>query len=141
MTTAIVEAALSCEGTPYMHQGRKRGLGLDCIGVVTSVCDLLGYKYEDFHDYSPIPDGVTLCRELAKWFDEVPDNDLLVGGVVVFNMATLPRHCGIITPYGLVHCWQEVGKCVHHVFSKKWQRRVHKVYSWRPSSFPPLVVA
>jgi NlpC/P60 family putative phage cell wall peptidase len=33
----IVAAALSWVGTPYRHQGRRKGVGCDCLGLVLGV--------------------------------------------------------------------------------------------------------
>jgi cell wall-associated NlpC family hydrolase len=43
MTAAeIIAAARACLGTPFRHQGRLPGIGLDCAGVALHVAQAVG---------------------------------------------------------------------------------------------------
>jgi cell wall-associated NlpC family hydrolase len=99
----VVQAARALLGTPFHHQGRVPGVGLDCAGVPIVVARTLGLIAADFDvdAYPAIPDGVTLrdhCdRFLRRWpFEEV-------GGVVLVSWkGGPPQHLGVVAdhPHG-----------------------------------------
>jgi cell wall-associated NlpC family hydrolase len=62
--SAIVTAARSWLGTPYRHQHRERGVGVDCAGLVIGVARQLGIVPADFdvNGYSRQPDGSLLAH-------------------------------------------------------------------------------
>lgn len=47
----IIATAKSMLGTPYHHQGRVPGVGLDCIGLVVCTVRALGAVIQDRTDY------------------------------------------------------------------------------------------
>ena len=51
----IVKLARECLGTPYIHQGRHKGVGLDCAGLVAYVLDGLNLPYNDMRGYPRTP--------------------------------------------------------------------------------------
>ncbi|MFZ7338164.1 hypothetical protein ACLS0R_18210, partial [Comamonas jiangduensis] len=58
----VVAAARRCIGTPYHHQARKPGIGLDCVGLVICVARQIGAVAPDWdvRGYSRVPDGFAL---------------------------------------------------------------------------------
>ncbi|MDD5585633.1 MAG: hypothetical protein PHY92_01580, partial [Alphaproteobacteria bacterium] len=62
----MIAAARACLGTPFHHQGRKPGVGLDCIGLIVVALQAAGYDVRDRFDYSPRPDGRSLVQALEE---------------------------------------------------------------------------
>ena len=62
----VLTEARSWMGTPWHHQARLKGVGVDCIGLVVGVCSALGLPLEDSKNYARYPDGVALAKELAR---------------------------------------------------------------------------
>jgi cell wall-associated NlpC family hydrolase len=144
---AIIAAARTYLGTPFKHQGRLRGIGVDCIGLLVGAVRDAGYSIGDCADYGRAPNPRELLGEMSKHatrasrpFDQLrvlPDLGAaaiaIPGDVLVFwTLAPhLPRHVGLRTDTGLIHTWAEVGKVVEyeHGLGPEWAEQLHSV--WR----------
>ena len=97
---AIVDAARALIGTPFHHQGRVPGVGVDCAGVPILVARALGLTAPDFdvNGYSAAPDGSTLQAYCDAHLDPAADPQL--GGVVLVAWKDgPPQHLGVVVPY------------------------------------------
>jgi hypothetical protein len=56
----ILAAARSWLGTPWRHQGRLKGVAVDCGGLIIGVGKELGLLDFDIRAYGRIPDGQQL---------------------------------------------------------------------------------
>lgn len=124
----IIRVARTLLGTPFHHQGRLKGVGVDCVGLIVCVCRELGVPHIDCLSYERHPDGVTLLAKLRENMIEVPVKDREPGNVITFRIGRFPRHVGIITDYGLIHTYQEVGRVVEHVLDNMWLTRISNVF-------------
>jgi cell wall-associated NlpC family hydrolase len=131
----IVGAARSWIGTPFHHQARLKGHGVDCVGLVVGVAMDLGLVVRDRRDYSRLPDGFSLEAELEDQLVQVPDR--APGDVLMFRMPRLPRHVGIYagtdhegTPR-MIHATSNAGKCVEVNLDTVWLRALKKTYRFR----------
>ena len=61
----IIQTALDYLDTPYHHQGRVKGVGVDCAGLVICVARDLGLSDYDLDGYSRHADGVSLLKEFS----------------------------------------------------------------------------
>lgn len=99
----VVAAARTWVDTPYEHQGRVRGVGVDCIGVPLCVARDLGLVSRSFDvtGYPPTPDGGLLITGARKHMRllQVGPGGLKPGMVVCCAFGDLPQHFGIVTPY------------------------------------------
>lgn len=132
----IIETARSYLGTPFHHQGRVKGVGVDCVGLLVGVGRELGLQVHDYKGYSRRPDGVTLKRELAKSLDVVEGGanaEAVLGDVLVFWILRpdLPTHAAILTDKGMIHTYADVGKVVEHWMDGTWRERLDSVYRFR----------
>lgn len=132
----IVAEARSWVGTPFRHQQRAKGHGVDCIGLVVGVARALGLPLQDRTDYARMPDGVTLGAELARQFDAVAEADMRPGDVLLFAMSKLPRHVAIYVGEvdghpRMVHATSLVDKCVEVTLDKTWRHALRGVYRYR----------
>ena len=97
---AFVATLLSFEGTPYHHQGRLPGVGLDCPGPLICAAWEHGLKPRswDITGYGRVPDGKALqgfCdahMERIDWADRLPGDVTLVR----FQQGR-PQHLGVLT--------------------------------------------
>ncbi|MCA3072825.1 MAG: C40 family peptidase [Rhodocyclaceae bacterium] len=129
----VVAEARRWIGTPYQHQARVLGVGVDCAGVVTEVARALGIATLDYDGYGRIPhEGLlrTICEER---FDRIDDPE--PGCIVV--MAFLPgvaqeQHLGILTDTDtMIHAYERIGRCVEHRYSSTWRVRTRALYRYR----------
>lgn len=113
----IVKYARECVGTPFMHQGRQCGAGLDCIGVVCHVADKLGVIYDDIISYSEVPRPILLRESIEKYMVEISEEEAQPGDIVLMrcNIRKIIVHVGVLTDHGIVHALHDVGKVVETV--------------------------
>lgn len=132
----ILDRALSFIETPFRHQGRQPGVGLDCLGVV--VCSIGGRAHElDEKDYAELPDGERLQAALEEHFERLPTiaqaEDAPAGTVLAFwtgrTPSSLPRHVAIRSDVGMVHVLAG-GRVADVPISKAWVRRFLGGYRW-----------
>lgn len=134
----IVSRAREYVGTKHRHLGRRIGVSVDCVGLVSGVAKDLRITDHDLGVYSRLPDGETLIRELDKCL--VPQNRApKYGDVVVFwfTSPALPTHCGVIGNHPsvkdgltLIHTYRQVGMVVEHILDQTWRDRIAKVYAY-----------
>lgn len=136
MTTRadIIAAARSFIGTPFHHQARLPGVGLDCIGVPVCAARTVGLPVVDSTDYRRRPspkDPDFLIRHLARNLDRVETPQ--PADVVCFGWrdSALAYHLGIMTdPTHMVHAWAG-GEKVLEVEIAPWMDRFHSAWSFR----------
>lgn len=98
----VVAQARSWVGTPWHHQGRIWGLGVDCVGLVIGVARELCLVAPDFDEtgYPRQPDGRSLMHlaDLHMTRARV-DAPLQAGQVIVVAFDSDPQHLGILGDY------------------------------------------
>lgn len=137
MSARVVAAARRHLGTPFHHQGRLPGVGLDCIGLLVAVARELGVPIEDDATYGRRPRPAQLLAGMGRNLVRRLGCDLTPGSIVVMGArrADLPQHVGILTPYaagslGLVHTDAHVGRVTEHAFDDAARARVHSVWAF-----------
>ncbi len=129
----VVEEARTWIGTPVQHQGRLRGIGVDCAGVVVGVAHELKISTFDTRAYERTPDGITLRKICDANMDRV--DDLCFGAVVLMRFKQHPHHLGIIgdkgSPYSLIHAYDGFGAVREHRLDDKWKNRICGIYKYR----------
>lgn len=113
----IVELARSYIGTPFQHQGRMPGVGLDCAGVVIAIARELGIVAPDFDitGYGRTPDGESLMRWCREHMTEIPRYEMRSGDVLCVAWEVIPHHLGVLADYrhgglSLIHSIDQRGK-------------------------------
>lgn len=126
---ALVEAARLCLGTPFRHQGRQPGVGLDCIGVVACAARKVGLTSYDVSAYSRLPQGDAIaCHLAAARLDEIPVSDARPGDLLLMRFTREAQHVALVTEKGILHAHQQVGRVVEHRLDASWRRRVLAAY-------------
>ena len=108
-TDEILAAARTRFGTPWRHQGRLRGVAVDCGGLILGVVREVGLLDFDTRAYGRIPDGQqlrTLCEQhlLVK-----PVADVAPSDVLLMRFTRHPQHLAIVgdrgEPFSLIHAY------------------------------------
>lgn len=114
--------------TPYRHQGRLKGVSVDCVGLVIGVAQALGLSDFDVTDYDKRPDGTLQVRCEAHMMP-IPRGDALPGDVLLFHWANNPIHLAILTDENtIIHAYLPNRKVVEHGIDAKWWGQVKQVY-------------
>jgi cell wall-associated NlpC family hydrolase len=122
----IIDAALECVGTPFMHQGRLLSVALDCAGVAVHVCNRLSLEPEDLVGYGRTPlNGLLQARLDAQQFlTRVSKTEIQSGDILLMKFLGEPQHIAVMGHDEVIHAYEAVGKCVRHPMDKKWWNRV-----------------
>jgi NlpC/P60 family putative phage cell wall peptidase len=141
----VAETARGWAGTPFRHQASLKGVGVDCIGLVTGVADELGFPEAkawrsdlNYRGYGRQPEPIKLIRACNEYMDKI--SNPTVGDVLLFAFQSLPMHFGIIVsenPRYIVHAYSPLGHVAEHRMDEKWDRRVVGAYRLRGVAWPP----
>ena len=127
----IIDAARTYLGTRFKHQGRIKGAGIDCVGLVLCVGIDVGLDLPRYLDYSRHPDGKTLQDRLETHMQRIPEADALPGDVLLFRGKSQPQHVGIISAPGyMVHAHLSYRKVVEHRIDSSWQKLIVAAYRY-----------
>ena len=132
----LVDAARTWKGTRFQHQGRLKGVGVDCVNFVSEVAREAGVVgLEIPQNYRPHEDGtimLRLLREHMEMVEEMQPGDVLALCDEAVREPNIPRHLVFVTEL-LPH----TTKIIHassagvreHRMDAAWLRRVHSI--WR----------
>lgn len=114
----VVAEARSWLETPWVHQHRAKGEGVDCAGLVVCVARSLGLVAPDFdiNGYKRQPDGsmLDLCDQHMM---RISRGELQPGDVLVMAIEHEPQHMGIVGEYrhgglSLIHAASKAGMVI-----------------------------
>jgi len=127
----IVSAARECIGTPYQHQGRVLGKGMDCAGVVAHVAGRLGYDTLEVSGYgrSPYKGLLEQAADSQPFLERI--FAIESGCVLMMRFTGDPQHVGIYTGTTLIHSYQAVEKVCEHSLDKIWTKRIVRMYRFK----------
>lgn len=138
----IIRAARGWLGTPFHHQGRVKGVGCDCLGLIVGIArelelrDNKGNLLADYDqpNYSPLPDGRGLKAAVSLHLLELPSiGEASTADVLLFRFQENPQHVGILSTLpdgdsGIIHCYSNTGKVVEHRLNDTWRRLIVAAY-------------
>lgn len=130
----LVLAAYGFLGTPFHHQGRLPGVGLDCAGVVVCALKQIGYAVADRQGYGRIPSQNIFTSAVTEHCDIIQQGDVLPGDLMMFAFRDEPQHIAIVSavnPTMLIHAYQDVGRVVENSLDATWQSRLRGCYRLR----------
>ncbi|MFZ5615972.1 MAG: NlpC/P60 family protein [Pseudomonadota bacterium] len=123
---AIVAAARTWLGTPYLHQASAKGRGADCLGLVRGLyTELYGKEPEAPPPYTPDWNERRPCEEpllsAARRHLRERGEDFLPGQILIFRIVkTGPaKHCGVVSGADhFIHAY--AGRCVVESWLSRW---------------------
>lgn len=130
----IVAEARTWVGTPFKHQARVKGLGVDCAGVVIETGRALGLLDYPEQGYSRQPSPNKMGGLLDQYLERIEVSEVLPGDIYWMRFIE-PMHLAIATVLddgrtGIVHAYSSVGKCVEHGLDNKWRNRIVRAYRY-----------
>lgn len=113
----VVAAARAFIGTPWKHQGRRRGVGVDCIGLIGGVASALALPGADewatdqsLHCYGRTPVAAMLLDACDRFLRRVRLADVQPADVLVMGFQNGPQHFAIVSrlaPTYIVHAYAQ----------------------------------
>lgn len=127
-------------GTPFRHQGRMKGSGVDCIGMALAAAEAAGAitpeQKAEIPPYGRLPRReesviTNFCNRNLTKIDAQTAKPL---DLILVTMGAYPMHIGILTdfqgkgsmeaPFGLIHSMASPGWVAEHIFyPKNWAVR------------------
>jgi NlpC/P60 family putative phage cell wall peptidase len=129
----VVAAARARLGTRWLHQGRTKGAGLDCIGLVVDVARELGLVAEiPLPNYSKHPDGQTLREGCDRYMTRIDAAAAGPGDVLIFAFTNEPQHMGIVAEHEgrqtIIHSLMLSRKVVETSLDDNWRERIRGAF-------------
>ncbi len=95
----IISAARELIGVPYLHQGRNVRTGIDCVGLLVLIGQIIGYEeIHDLADYRRVPSSSTLLEFLKRNLDEISLEQIQAGDFVLMTLGgRKARHTAVIS--------------------------------------------
>lgn len=130
----VVDAARSCLGVPFVHQGRGPD-GIDCVGLIIAVGRIIGVGllWPEM-PYARFPPEDYVRAVLEAYLDPLTGSPL-PGDVALIRWRRTANHLAIVAdgdqPYSLIHSYYITGKVVEHRADRYWHDRVVALYGFR----------
>lgn len=127
----FIAVARSFIGTPFRHQGRMPGIGLDCAGLAVAALNQCGLDCDDFIGYGRSPHKGLLKKKLDTQKILKPIICPEPGCILLLKIRHEPQHIAIFTGGTIVHSYETIGRVVEERFTDFWSARL--VASYRVS--------
>lgn len=133
----IAREARKLKGTPWHHQGRVPGVGIDCVGTILLPPRALGLTDFEFVDYKRQPDPSSLwaaLRELENinLIRKIPVFEAVPWDFVVMRADDDPTHFAWLTETGILHTrlrrTGKESKCVEHRMNQAMRDKIIAAY-------------
>ena len=134
----VVAIARSWIGTPYRHQGSRKGVGCDCLGLVRGIWrERYGEEPETpgayGMDWAERSGEERLYLAALRHFgDPVPAASMAPGDLLLFRWqeGASAKHLGILCgPGRFIHAYEQAG-VIESALVPSWRRRVAWVFRW-----------
>lgn len=115
----IVECARRLIGTPFRHQARLPGVGIDCLnligetGLQAGVPNAAEWLADPvLHQYGPTARPDILMAKCRQYLDPVPKQRIGLGDILLFAFVFTPQHFAIVSrvrPTYIIHATPTTG--------------------------------
>ncbi len=141
MNDKIIQTARGWVGTPFHHQGRLKGVGVDCLGLLVGIAQELDLRDEngvplinhDALDYGHLPDEQRLFASLKKHCKGA--RILRASLIGLFKVDGSARHLGVIGQQKgyltLIHAYAPARQVVEHRLDEQWERKLVKLFRFK----------
>jgi NlpC/P60 family putative phage cell wall peptidase len=138
MAEKVVAEALAWVGTPYRHQGSRKNVGCDCLGLVRGIWrGLYGCELEEPGPYAPdwaeAGGEERLLSAARRHFREKAAAESAPGDLLLFRWRPyLPaKHLGILVDgASFVHAYEGAGAVVQSALVPQWRKRIAATFAF-----------
>lgn len=120
----IVAAARGWIGTRWHHQGRLKGVGVDCAGLILGTAKELGLTEFDMTGYGHRPDSRELEQLCHDHMKSIPVARARPGDVLLIEVDKQPQHMAFKTDIGMIHAFAPLRSVVEHRIDENWAERI-----------------
>jgi NlpC/P60 family putative phage cell wall peptidase len=137
--SAVIAEARTWKGTRFHHQAAVKGVGVDCVGLITGTGAAFGWRpdpdqFRRFRNYARVPNPTRMLEALNLFLRPVPEGQMQLADVFYMQWREdVPTHLAILSEFDgrptIIHAWSEAGAVVEHGYVDPWPDRLHSV--WR----------
>ena len=129
----VIAAAREWLGTRWHHQGRLKGVGVDCAGLVIGVAHQLNLATFDISNYDRVPDGNQLASICHAQMSRINAADLAPGDVMLMRFTGEPQHLAFVGDYpggelSIIHAYAFARKVIETRLDDVWKSRVVEAF-------------
>lgn len=135
--TEVIAYARTTKGTPWHHQGRQPGVGIDCVGEILVIMWHFELTNIDFTKYPRLPNRTLLYQFVGELVRAgvgrpIVKEDRKPADVALLRIKENPQHFGWITDVGLLHAQYSSNKAqckvIEHGMDAEMVRSIRQVY-------------
>lgn len=134
----VVLEAWEWIGTPYHHQARLKGIGVDCAQLVAGVAENVFPRLKPINTPAYSVEWHMHNREekmcdLIESFkcERIELTDMIPGDILTFKFGRVQSHMGILVNDGqFIHARLDVGKVVLNQLSGMWLEHLGRAYKF-----------
>lgn len=127
----FIDEAETWIGTKFMHQGRVKGAGVDCYGLVIEVARYFNLTNFKSSTYGRQPKADVMWAALRTHMIEVDKENLIPGTILFIAFERDPQHLAIFDGKNIIHAYAFARKVVKHRFDSQWKARVRGAFQFR----------
>lgn len=136
---AVIAEAREWMDTPYHHQAGIKGVGCDCVGLVTGVgvnCGIIDFDrnseaWNKYKAYSMMPDPILMRQGLTDFLTQIKRDEALPGDIIWFRTDGVPHHLAILTDRGTVIHAHRPKQAVIETRIVQFMKEARMLASWR----------
>ena len=118
----IIREARSWIGTPWHHNQRCKGAGVDCVQFIAALAQSQGLDIGKLENYYRTPRGDELLDTMRAIPGLVETGIIQGGSILVFRVGGIPHHLAVATEEGMIHADAKVGRVVELSHRGFWDR-------------------
>lgn len=110
--------------TPFRHQGRRKGSGVDCIGLVLVAARAVGAltpeQEAEIPNYGRLPFQNSLMKYMDRHLLRIREEHIKPLDIALIQICGRPMHVALLTdyglhgearaPFGLLHAMADIGR-------------------------------
>jgi NlpC/P60 family putative phage cell wall peptidase len=137
----VAAEALEWVGTPYRHQGHRKGVGCDCLGLVRGIWRAIHSRDLEepgayAADWAEAGGEERLLVAARRHFREKAPGPVERADLLLFRWRPhLPvKHLGIaVDRFSFVHAYEGAGAVVQSALVPQWRKRIAAIFTFPDS--------
>lgn len=127
----VVETAKQWLGTPWKHNHRCKGFGIDCVNLLGVCAEAVGMKIDLPKVYNRIPSHSSLHLSIERYFKPIHITLVQKGDIHLFSVNGDNNHVGIaLDDFLFIHaCFRsnskgrvQINNLSHPFWNTKWRK-------------------
>lgn len=131
----IVEKGREYINTPFHHQGRVKGVGVDCAGFIICLCKELNIDVYDVQGYNRIPTQGIFLNTVENQLIKIDIKEVKAGDIMIFHFGAEAQHIALVSEVddkiSIIHAYSQIKKVVEHDLDELWTKRLCGCYRFK----------